>query len=455
MTDDNDDRRPEAADDAPTGPIPVFKDGRADSDTAPLPTGFGGFDGYGPSGPDAGWTRPADEPWWVATSPPVPPRASPRRLGIGAAALLLAVGAIAGAALSRAVVGLHALHLGGPGRGVFGPGNFVPSAPATARGGTGTSNLDTAAIARLVDPAVVDINVTIGYQHAEAAGTGIVLTPDGEVLTNNHVIAGATQVSVTDVGNGRTYPARVVGYDRGHDVAVLQLSGASGLATVTVGDSSAVQPGATVVAIGNAGGSGGTPSVAGGTVTAVGQSVTASDDGNGTSETLSGLIETNADVVPGDSGGPLVDTRARVIGLDAAASAGFRLRASASQAFAIPINQALAIARQVESGTSSGSVHVGPTAMLGVSVQASGGDPGGQAPGALVADVVNGGPADQAGIAGGDVITALAGRAVTSPEDLTAALVDLRPGASVTVSYLDAAGGQQTTTVVLGSGPPQ
>ena len=177
-------------------------------------------------------------------------------------------------------------------------------------------------IASRVDPGLVDVTSTLGYQGAKAMGTGIVLTSNGEILTNNHVINGATSVSVTDIGNGKTYKATVVGYDVSQDIAVLQLSGASGLTTATTGDSSMVKVGDSVVALGNAGGVGGTPSVAAGSVTALNQSITASDEGAATSEQLSGLIETNADIQAGDSGGSLVNSYGQVIGVDTAASSG-------------------------------------------------------------------------------------------------------------------------------------
>src|SRR5208282_5386207 len=142
-----------------------------------------------------------------------------------------------------------------------------------------TTALTTSQIASKVDPGLVDIVSTLGYQNAEAAGTGQVVTSSGEVLTNNHVIDGATSIKATDIGSGRTYTAKVVGYDQTDDIAVLQLQGASGLATVSFGDSSQVTAGENVVALGNAGGKGGTPSVAAGTVTALNQSITASDEG--------------------------------------------------------------------------------------------------------------------------------------------------------------------------------
>ena len=160
------------------------------------------------------------------------------------------------------------------------------------------------AIAAKVSPALVDINSIFSYQSAQGAGTGIVLTSNGEILTNNHVIDGATKISVTDIGNGKTYNAAVVGYDSTHDIAVLQLQGASGLKTATLGDSSKAAVGESVVAIGNAGGTGGTPSNAGGSIVALNQSITASDSLDGASEQLSGLIQVNAGIQPGDSGAP-------------------------------------------------------------------------------------------------------------------------------------------------------
>jgi S1-C subfamily serine protease len=203
-----------------------------------------------------------------------------------------------------------------------GAGYHLVSAGSTPSPAASTTALTTSQIANKVDPGLVDIVSTLGDQNAEAAGTGMVVTSSGEVLTNNHVIDGATSIKATDVGNGRTYTAKVVGYDKSNDVAVIQLQGASGLTTVSFGDSSQVTVGQSVVGLGNAGGKGGTPSVATGTVTALNQSITAGDEGSGSSENLTGMIETNANIQPGDSGGPLVNSAGQVIGIDTAASSG-------------------------------------------------------------------------------------------------------------------------------------
>ena len=295
---------------------------------------------------------------------------------------------------------------------------------------------------------VMIINTNLAYQNAAAAGTGMVLTSTGYVLTNNHVIKGATTIKVVDPSTHKTYNATVVGYDVADDVAVLQLEGASHLKTVTTGNSSGARAGQLVTAIGNAGGTGKlTP--AAGKIVAVGQTITASDD-DGSSEQLTGLLETNAPIQPGDSGGPLINAAGRVLGMDTAASSNLASQGRATQAFAIPINRALAIAKQIEAGNAT-LAHIGPTAFLGVSVES----PTGGTTGAMIASVVPGSAADQAGLAAGDVITSLDGNPVDSPTTLGTLMQHETPNASVEVDYTDANGVAQTATVTLGDGPPQ
>jgi S1-C subfamily serine protease len=429
--------------------------------------GGGGGWGYVPWTPPGAWS-------------PGPHGASARR---GRNTLALVVVAAVVAAVLGAVIG-HAAWQPSPSSisSAFNglPGNGLPPGQGGSSPAPGPSNAG--AIAAKVSPGLVDINTTLSYQDAQAAGTGMVLTPSGEVLTNNHVIEEATSISVTDIGNGKTYGATVVGYDRTHDIAVLQLKGASGLETVTTGDSSKVRVGQQVVGIGNAGGRGGTPSYAGGTVTALNQTITASDASNNTTEQLTGLIEDDANIQPGDSGGPLVTTSGQVIGMDTAASQGFSFQASGAgaQGYAIPIDQALSVAKQIESGTTtSGDLHIGPTAFLGVEVQAassstspfgggfgspfgggfgSGFGSGGQGTttsGALIVGVIPGSPAAQAGLTQGDTITAVAGHTISSPNDLTAVMVQQNATASVPLTYVSSSGQQQTVTVHLTAGPPQ
>jgi S1-C subfamily serine protease len=314
------------------------------------------------------------------------------------------------------------------------------------------------------------VTSTLGYQEATAKGTGIVLTSNGEILTNNHVINGATSISVTDIGNGKTYKATVVGYDESHDIAVLQLSGASGLTVASTGDSSTVGVGDSVVALGNAGGTGGTPAVAAGAITALNQSITASDESSGSSEQLTGLLETNADIQAGDSGGPLVNEHGQVIGIDTAASSGYQFggggfgnggfgnggsgssgssgTGSTTQGFAIPINTALNIAKQIEAGQASSTVHIGATAFLGLEIASSQ-----YSQGVTLAGTKSGTAAANAGLGAGDVVTALDGKSVTSGTDITEILVGHHPGDKVSITWTDTSGQSHTATLTLGTGP--
>ena len=385
---------------------------------------------------------------------PEPPR--PRRgrhlLGVTAtAAVAVAVGA--GAALAIQQYSGHSA--GG----------------ATA---TSTTVLSAAQVASRVDPALVDVTSTLGYQQATAKGTGIVLSSDGLILTNNHVINGATSITITDVGNGKTYKATVVGYDESNDIAVLRATGASGLTTASLGNSSTVSAGNSVVALGNAGGVDGTPSVATGTVVALDQSITASDESSGTSEQLTGLIESNAGIQPGDSGGPLVNVHGQVVGVNTAASSGYQFSGpggngggfgfpggtsggssgsgSTTQGYTIPINQALSIARQIEAGDASASVHIGTTAFLGIEIDSSQSGSGSSG-GVEIAGARSGTPAASIGLAQGDIITSVAGTAVGSGTSVGQVLAGHHPGDKVSVSWTDVNGQSHTATVTLAAGP--
>jgi S1-C subfamily serine protease len=345
-------------------------------------------------------------------------------------------------------------------------GTMNPSSTGTATA-TSKTVLSTSQIAARVDPGLVDVVATDGLAQATSAGTGIVLTSNGEILTNNHVIEGATSLKVTDIGNGRTYTAKVVGYDSTHDVAVIQLQNASGLTVASLGDSSSVQSGDTVVALGNAGGKGGTPSVASGKVTSLDQSITASDELSGVSEQLTGLIETNADIQAGDSGGSLVNSYGQVIGMDTAASSGYSIQSqngqsqngqsqngqSAEQAYAIPIDSALSIAKQIEAGTTSATVHIGATAFLGVGFSPQSGFGGTSGSGATIAEAVSGSPAAKAGLVAGDEVTSVGGTTDSAAEDVAHALIKYHPGDTIAITYTNSSGESQTANVTLATGP--
>jgi S1-C subfamily serine protease len=299
---------------------------------------------------------------------------------------------------------------------------------------------------------VVDVTTTLGYQNGSAAGTGIVLTSTGEILTNNHVIRGATDLRVIDPNTGRSYTATVVGYSVTRDIAVLQLKGASHLHTVTLGNSATVKVGQKVTAVGNAQGRGGKPASATGKVTAVKRSIVASD-GNGLSEQLTGLIQIDAALQPGDSGGPLLNKAGRVIGMDTAASATFAFQSS-HEGYAIPINQALVLAKQIVTGQASLVVHIGSTPFLGVSVSPAASSQGAAA-GALIQSVVAGSPAEQAGLVAGDTITALDGQPIATYDQLSSLLLQHAAGDTVTLQWIDGTGATQTADVTTASGPPQ
>ncbi len=357
--------------------------------------------------------------------------------------------ASAAVVLAAAVVSLGAGHL------MVG-GSSVNTASTTG------ATLSVAQLEAKVDPGLVDVVSTLDYGEGEAAGTGIVLSSSGEVLTNNHVVEGATSIAVTDIGNGKTYTATVVGYDVTSDVAVIKLQGASGLQTASLGNSSTVAVGESVVAIGNAGGAGGTPSAAPGTVTGLDQSIAASDESTGSAEQLANLVETNADIQPGDSGGPLVNASGQVVAIDTAASSTFQFQfvgsqdASGTEGYAIPINEAFSLANQIESGKSSSSVHIGNSAFLGVEVASTSAYYafGPAASGATVVGVLSGSPADEAGLASGVTITSVGGHTVASPTSLQKIMDQFHPGQKVTVSWVDQYGTSHKATIKLATGRP-
>jgi S1-C subfamily serine protease len=301
---------------------------------------------------------------------------------------------------------------------------------------------------------VVVIKTTLAYQGGSAAGTGMVLTPSGEILTNNHVIRGATAIQVRVPGTTHTYTAKVVGYDLSDDVAVLQTTGAANLKTVTTAGSSKLSVGDPVTAIGNAGGTG-TLTSATGSVTALRQAITVSDDQGGATR-LTGMIKTNAGVQSGDSGGPLLNSAGQVIGMDTAGSTGYVSNsATATEAYAIPIAKALSIAKRIENGQASARIHIGATPFLGIQVAGDLRRGGYSATGAIIAGVMPGSPSASAGLSAGDVITAINGHTITSPSAITSAILTKKPGTRVRITYTDQTGTNHSTTITLASGPAQ
>jgi S1-C subfamily serine protease len=289
---------------------------------------------------------------------------------------------------------------------------------------------------------IVDIYTTLGYENGIAAGTGMILTRSGEVLTNNHVIRGATNFKVVDVTTHRRYAATVVGYSVSRDVAVLRLAHASGLRTILRGGAIPLHVGMRVVARGNAQGRGGPPKIARGRIIALHRQIVATDE-SGDAETLHNVIATDAPVVPGYSGGPLENFQNRVLGIVTAGST-----AGVPRGFAIPLAQALQLVRRIESGKSNATVHVGPTAFLGVVLKDA-------TNGAEISRIVQGQAADTAGLVPGDVITSLDGATIASSADVRQAVLSLVPGEAVAIGWTDTSGIAQTGTITPLSGPPQ
>jgi S1-C subfamily serine protease len=373
----------------------------------------------------------------------------------------------------------------------------IPKPAQKPGSGPGSGSLNQT-VASKVEPGLVDITSFVHYQQQVFEGTGMVLSANGLVLTNNHVVKGSTRVTVQLVMNGRKYAAQVVGTDNAQDVALLKLTGASGLKTVQVGDSKKVRLGDAVVALGNAGGTNGTPTVTNGTITSLNKSITASDAGSGTSERLTGMFQTNAPIAEGDSGGALANSSGQVIAMNTAANSQNIGGAGTSQGFSIPIDRALTIARQIAAGHGSSTIQIGQPAFIGIAIAS---DPKSNGPsssaspktqlnqlqqiaqgnfgsinssgrclrnetanpvpnsiapaksGALIAGVFCNAPAVTAGAAAGDVITAVNGHAVTSPASLRVLMRQYHPGNTVSLTWVGLNGHHQTGSLKLAAGP--
>ena len=414
---------------------------------------------YEPPGFPPPTTPPMPPPGnWYLPSPSLPPRRPRPRASVVILALVVAVATASGIVVathhsrsSTTATSATSANSAKPATTVTSPPKptSTETLPTVASSPPSSATpLDTQAIVALVNPAVVDITTTV--DGGEAAGTGMVLTSSGLVLTNNHVIDGATTVGVQIAGSGPVHKAHVVGYDPTDDVALVQIEGVSGLTTINVGDSSALAVGDRVVAIGNALGSSGPHAVSTGGIDALNQAITV-DDPTGSSQDLSGLIQLDAGLQPGDSGGPLVNSAGQVIGMDTAASAGRRRVSVSRVGYAIPIAKALDVAKQIQAGKSSGKVHVGDRAVLGIQVTDSNSLTG---QGATVVAVTSGSPAAGAGMQRGATITAIGTTTIGTVDELGTALFTQNPGDKVQVTWTDAAGTSHTATLQLIAGPP-
>lgn len=400
----------------------------------------------------------------------------------GATAIALGIGACGvgvGFGLSQLSSSSTSQATGGSSRGGLGgsDGSGGSGGRQGTFGGPGTASVNATPATDAQKVGVVTVVSTLKYSRAEAAGTGIILSSTGEILTNNHVVEGSTAITVTVESTGASYTAQVVGTDATDDVAVLQLvdkngSRVTGLTKATI-DTGRLSTGDAVTSVGNAEGTGNLVAATG-TVTALDETITVANDITGTPEHLSGLIETDADVVSGDSGGPLIDKQGEVTGMVTAASSGSRTVTG----YAIPIDSALAIAKKIVNGEASSSIVIGLPAFLGVElattpggsgvqsgsgaqsgsgVQSGSGAQGGSGsqpePGVLIGGIIAGTGAAGSGLEPGDRITAVDGTTVSSADTLRSLITAHSVGDRVTITYTDSSGASQQATITLTAGP--
>ena len=450
------------------------------------------YSGYGqpPTG-DFGSTSPL---------PPMPPPPQPPRRRIGLLSYL-GVALAAGALGAGTVVAIYhpasstSAAAPQPSSSAIAPA--APALPSTAvpAPSSGSGSLNS------VEQGLVIINTTLQYSSEQAAGTGMVINADGLVLTNNHVIENATKITATVAATGKNYLAKVVGYDVTGDVALIQLQNPSGLHPVPIGDSSKVRVGAPVTALGNAQGQSQiVPAY--GQVTGLNQTITASDQGGTVkTETLHGMIQTNANVVAGDSGGSLVNSAGQVIGIDTAGNTVSSPGQQAVSGYAIPIKTALSVASQILAGHASSTIVIGYPPFIGIYVgQGTSSNPQDQASqaqqqqnngfgngfgngngagnganpscytndanlsapstiasvnsGTLVLGTICNSPAATAGLTAGSVVTSVNGQTVGSPQSLATIMSKLRPGDTVSVTWVTPDNQRKTANLSLTAGPP-
>lgn len=415
---------------APTNAAPYA--GGAAADTS-APTGWYPPPSYPPGYPAPGQhygSYPPPSSDWVYPPPPTitePPKSNGRWGLLFVAAVLAFVLGVGGYVFADGWLGAAPE-----------PTRSIPAAPSSQQTKpTTTSKAVTAEQSRGV--VLIEAETSGGT----AFGTGMVLTPDGKVLTNYHVVAGTTKVAATIASSGNTYVATVLGFDQARDVALLQLKDASGLVTVTL-DNDPVAVGDAVAAVGNA--NGGMKLVkAAGSVTGTGQPLTVSSDSPwGNSEDLEGLVATNAGAVPGDSGGPMFDAQNEVLGMTTAGST------KEHASYAIPIATAVSIVNQIQTGQDAGTVRVGPAGYLGVRVQDSSYTGAG---GSTVDSVVAGGPADKAGITAGSRITRIGDTTITDQTNVANVIRAIEPGQQVTIWWITAKGNTTHAVVTAGASP--
>ena len=365
------------------------------------------------------------------SAPPPPPPGPPSPVAPRHWLVAAVVGAVVGALVAGGLV----LALDGDEPAVRTTAPDRPSSTLAAAG-------DIRSILAQVEPAVVSIS-TVGFSSRffdivpEGAGTGMILTPDGDVLTNAHVVAAARRIQVKLHG-GRTFEATVVGTDASADIALLRLQGASALPVVELGRSANLQVGDAVVAIGNALALPGGPTVTTGIVSALDRTI--GEQG----QRLEHLIQTDAAINPGNSGGPLVNVNGQVVGMNTAVIHRTGGRDAQNIGFAIASDTFLPVVEDLRRG---GGVQAGPRAFLGVTTATLQRNSG-----AVVLEVAPGSPADEAGLRPDDVIVRIGSDRVASSDDLVAAVRSHEPGDRVEITWVRG-GAQQSAAVTLAQRP--
>ena len=348
------------------------------------------------------------------------------RRTMAAMAVVALLGGVAGSLVTRAI-----------------DGDDGSSAVRTAAAGRSVvlngERLDVAGVVAKVEPAVVSIQVSYGGgRGGSGAGTGVILSANGEILTNAHVVEGASTVRVTLAGESQARSAEIVGTDPSADLALLTIPGAKGLPTAELGKSSDVAVGDDVVAIGNALALRGGPTVTKGIVSALDRSLDA-DGGN----TITGLIQTDASISSGNSGGPLVNAAGQVIGINTAVASSGRGSAAENIGFAIAIDQAMPVLDRLRGNTAAVS-----KGYLGVSTA----DPDDGSRGATVMSVAGGSAAEGAGIQEGDLITHVDGKAIDGAAALASAVRAHQPGDTVDLQVIRN-GAERTVKATLAPQP--
>ncbi len=431
---------------------------------------FTGSQGHGAQNPETGWNTPNQPPPSFSSGwqPPTPPASSsggqsssssPKMIGVAIVVAAL-VGALAGYLTSNAKSGNGQVTI---------VKQFSPNTSTLAR------MSDPQSVIQKVIPALVSIDTKSvqttsnpfgfgsspfggggGTSVVSGAGTGMIITSDGEVITNNHVVAGATTVSVTLYGQTKSIPATIVGTDPAEDLALIKIQNVSNLPTITWGDSNNLQVGDSVLAIGNALDLGGGLSVTEGIVSAKNRSIQAGDATSSSTENLNGLIQTDAAINSGNSGGALVTSNGQVVGMNTAVASSTSGNAPAQNVgFAIASDHIQQFIPQLQKGgtitTASGTAYMGvelvsvdPQIQQQFGITASSG--------AFVAQVVAGSPADQAGIRGGDVITSIDGQTVSAASDVSSIIQNDKPGQKISVQ-LQRGSNQMTVQLTLGTAP--